>query len=144
MQIERTQFAHAELDVRYGFYVDHIVDTFGALFLIGGLGLSGFMTGVVALALLIAYFMLSIEIYLATYTIGVFKLSYGIWGPTELRIILSIGTLVLLAKPIVRIWGSPYFLCDIGAAGAIAAIGVILLTSVVRNTLRLYNEERLQ
>src|SRR2546427_5358283 len=66
---------------RYGFYVDHIIDTFGVLFLIGGLGLSGFMTGVVALALLIAYFMLSIEIYLATYTIGVFKLSYGIWGP---------------------------------------------------------------
>jgi phosphatidylglycerophosphate synthase len=128
---------------RYGFYVDHIVDTIGALFLIGGLGLSGFMTGVVALALLIAYFMLSIEIYLATYTIGVFKLSYGIWGPTELRIMLSIGTLALLAKPIVRIWGSPYFLCDIGAVVAIAAMGVILLTSVVRNTLRLYDEERL-
>ena len=65
---------------RYGFYVDHIVDTFGALFLIGGLGLSGFMTGVVALALLIAYFMLSIEIYLATYAIGVFKLSYTEFG----------------------------------------------------------------
>ena len=129
---------------RYGFYVDHIVDTFGALFLIGGLGLSGFMTGVVALALLIAYFMLSIEIYLATYAIGVFKLSYGIWGPTELRIMLSIGTLVLLAKPIVRVGSSPYFLCDIGAVVAIAAMGVILLTSVVRNTLRLYDEERLQ
>src|SRR3989441_10998079 len=129
---------------RYGFYVDHIVDTFGALFLIGGLGLSGFMTGVVALALLIVYFMLSIEIYLATYTIGVFKLSYGIWGPTELRIMLSIGTLVLLAKPIVRVGSSPYFLCDIGAVVAIAAMGVILLTSVVRNTLRLYDEERLQ
>jgi archaetidylinositol phosphate synthase len=129
---------------RYGFYVDHIVDTFGTLFLIGGLGLSGFMTGVVALALLIAYFMLSIEIYLATYTIGVFKLSYGIWGPTELRIMLSIGTVVLLAKPIVRVGRSSYFLCDIGAAVAIAAMGVILLTSVVRNTLRLYDEERLQ
>ena len=57
---------------------------------------------------------------------------------------LSIGTLVLLAKPIVRVGSSPYFLCDIGAVVAIAAMGVILLTSVVRNTLRLYDEERLQ
>src|SRR5436305_14524644 len=59
---------------RYGFYVDHMVDALGILFLIGGLGLSGYMSPVVAMALLIAYYLLSIEIYLATYTIGVFKL----------------------------------------------------------------------
>src|SRR5207253_403515 len=35
---------------RYGFYVDHIADSFGTLVLIGGLGLSGYMTGAVALA----------------------------------------------------------------------------------------------
>src|SRR5690242_7244206 len=28
---------------RYGFYVDHVVDAFGALFLLGGLALSGYM-----------------------------------------------------------------------------------------------------
>src|SRR5258708_25739479 len=28
---------------RYGFYVDHMVDSFGALFLMGGLALSGYM-----------------------------------------------------------------------------------------------------
>src|SRR5262249_39221481 len=73
----------------YGFYVDHMVDALGILFLIGGLGLSGYMTPIVAMALMIAYYLLSIEIYLATYTIGVFKLSFGIWGPTELRILLA-------------------------------------------------------
>ena len=35
---------------RYGFYVDHIVDAFGTLFLIGGLGLSGYMTPAVAMS----------------------------------------------------------------------------------------------
>src|SRR5207248_10171672 len=40
---------------RYGFYVDHIVDTFGALFLVAGLGLSGRMNLGVAAAVLIAY-----------------------------------------------------------------------------------------
>ena len=34
---------------RYGFYVDHVVDAAGAVFLLGGLGLSGYMSPVVAL-----------------------------------------------------------------------------------------------
>src|SRR5438552_14359320 len=42
---------------RYGFYVDHMVDSFGAIFLIGGMGLSGYMTGTIAMALIIAYFL---------------------------------------------------------------------------------------
>ena len=128
---------------RYGFYVDHIVDSFGAIFLIGGLGLSGYMTGTVAMVLLIAYFLLSIEIYLATYTVGVFRLSFGMWGPTELRILLSIGTLVLLRKPMVTIAGERYLLCDVGAVAAIISLTVITIFSVIRNTVRLYREERI-
>jgi phosphatidylglycerophosphate synthase len=38
---------------RYGFYVDHMVDALGILCLIGGLGLSGYMSPVIAMALLI-------------------------------------------------------------------------------------------
>ena len=128
---------------RYGFYVDHIVDSFGALFLFGGLGLSGYMTGSIALFLIIAYFLLAIEIYLATYTIGVFRLSFGFWGPTELRILLSIGNLVLLVKPRVTIAGGTYLLCDVGGIGAIIGMTVIVIISTIRNTLRLYREERI-
>ena len=73
---------------RYGFYVDHIVDAFSALFLLGGLALSDHMSPAIALGLLIAYLLLSIEVYLATYTIGEFKISYFRMGPTELRIVL--------------------------------------------------------
>ena len=98
---------------RYGFYVDHIVDSFGAIFLIGGLGLSGYMTGTIAMGVIIAYFLLAIEIYLATYTIGVFRLSFGVWGPTELRIVLGIGSLILLARPVVTVSGEQYLLCDL-------------------------------
>jgi len=128
---------------RYGFYVDHIVDSFGAIFLIGGLGLSGYMTGTVALVLIIAYFLLAIEIYLATYTIGIFRLSFGVWGPTELRIVLAIGSVVLLYKPIVTVAGRHYLLCDV--SGVIAIIGLISIAIInsIRNTIRLYREERL-
>jgi archaetidylinositol phosphate synthase len=51
---------------RYGFYVDHILDTFGALFVLAGLALSGHMTPIVAAAFLVAYYGIYNEIYQAT------------------------------------------------------------------------------
>jgi archaetidylinositol phosphate synthase len=128
---------------RYGFYVDHIVDAFGAVFLIGGMGLSGYMTGTIALGLLVAYFLLAIEIYLATYTIGVFRLSFGLWGPSELRIVLAFGTLVLLWKPTVTMAGRNYLLCDVGGVVTIIAMVSFAIYSTIRNTIRLYREERI-
>jgi archaetidylinositol phosphate synthase len=128
---------------RYGFYVDHIVDSFGAIFLIGGMGLSPYMSGNIAMGVIIAYFLLAIEIYLATYTIGVFRLSFGVWGPTELRIVLGFGTVVLLKKPIVTIAGTPYFLCDVGGVVAIVFMVLFAIYASIRNTIRLYREERI-
>src|SRR5689334_9941630 len=61
---------------RYGFYVDHILDALGMSALMAGLALSGYLSLLIAGAFLIAYLLLSIEIYLATYTIGTFHLSY--------------------------------------------------------------------
>src|SRR6185436_7646711 len=90
---------------RYGFYVDHIIDAFGTLFLIGGLALSGYMTERIALIMLIIYFMLSIDVYLATYTIGTFKLSFYKFSPTELRILLAIGNLRAMYRPTAHVFG---------------------------------------
>ncbi|MGB7332648.1 MAG: CDP-alcohol phosphatidyltransferase family protein, partial [Terriglobales bacterium] len=61
---------------RYGFYVDHIIDSIGAVAMMGGLALSGFMHPVIAIGLLIAFLLLSIQSYLATYTLGEFHLSF--------------------------------------------------------------------
>ncbi|MFH1018925.1 MAG: CDP-alcohol phosphatidyltransferase family protein, partial [Pseudomonadota bacterium] len=85
---------------KYGFYVDHVVDAFGTFFLLVGLGLSGYMSERIAAGLLIAYFLLSIEVYLATYTIGTFHLSFWKFSPTELRILLCIGNVVLFFRPL--------------------------------------------
>ncbi|HKA02450.1 MAG TPA: CDP-alcohol phosphatidyltransferase family protein, partial [Candidatus Solibacter sp.] len=76
---------------RYGFYVDHVTDAIGTFFLMGGLAVSGIMTPYIGLGLLIAFLLLSIEVYLATYTIGKFHLSFWSFGPTELRLLLCIG-----------------------------------------------------
>src|SRR5438445_5172499 len=81
---------------RYGFYVDHIIDTFGALFLLFGIALSGYMSERIAAAVLISYFMLAINSYLAAYSIGVFKISQWKLGPTELRLLMVVGNIFLI------------------------------------------------
>lgn len=126
---------------RYGFYVDHILDTFGALFVLGGLAMSGSMTPMVAAAFLIAYYVLSIEVYLATYCVGRFQMSFWRCGPTELRILLAIGALTLFVKPMVTIFGLRMGLFDVG--GIVGTIGLIVtaIISAVGNARRLYAAE---
>jgi archaetidylinositol phosphate synthase len=128
---------------RYGFYVDHVVDMFGMLFLFGGIGISGLMNAKIAVGLLLVYYMLSIEIYLATHTIGKFVLSFGIFGPTELRVLLSIGNVVVLFHPTVHVFGKQYLLFDVGCFVGIIGILAMLIYSSIKNTIFLYKSERL-
>lgn len=127
---------------RYGFYVDHIIDAFGILAIICGLALSGYMSWTIALAVLVVYFMISIDVYLATYTIGTFRLSFYKFSPTELRILLAIGNIRALSHPTTHIFGEKYLFFDIGAAVAMALMAVVLVVSVTRNTITLYRAER--
>ncbi len=127
---------------RYGFYVDHVVDAFSAFFLLGGLGLSGYMAPVVALGLLVAYLMLSVEIYLATYALGDFKISYFKMGPTELRVLLAIGSLVLFFwKSTVHLFGRAHRLFDVAGTLGISGMLLIMVISAIHNTVRLYRQE---
>jgi len=128
---------------RYGFYVDHVVDAFSALFLLGGLAFSGYMSPWIALGLLIVYLMLSVEIYLASYTLGDFKISYFKMGPTELRLLLCIGNIALLWKSVTHLAGRAYRIFDIGGTMGISGMLLILCISVVTNTARLYRREPL-
>ncbi|MFZ3264939.1 MAG: CDP-alcohol phosphatidyltransferase family protein [Terriglobales bacterium] len=126
---------------RYGFYVDHILDSIGAVAMMGGLALSGFMHPVIAIGLLLAFLLLSIQSYLATYTLGEFHLSFWHFGPTELRILLAVGNLAALRWAWV-IQGR-YRLFDIGGAIGLAVMLLMLVGCTLKNTLRLYREERI-
>jgi archaetidylinositol phosphate synthase len=128
---------------RYGFYVDHITDAVGTFFLMGGLALSSYMSPLIAFGLLIAYFLLSIEVYLTTYTIGSFHLSFWSFGPTELRLLLCIGNIALFYRPVVQLFGSRYLLFDVGGTVGIAGMSAMLVWSAIRHTRALYNSERL-
>jgi phosphatidylglycerophosphate synthase len=128
---------------RYGFYVDHMVDSFGALALMGGLALSGCMHPAIAIALLVAFLMLSIQSYLATHALGEFRLSFWRFGPTELRILLAVGNLALFWKPRVHLFGGEYRLFDVGGAIGLAGMTVMVIFFTLQNTMRLYREERI-
>jgi phosphatidylglycerophosphate synthase len=128
---------------RYGFYVDHMVDVFGAIALMCGLGFSGFLHWQTALAMLIAFLLLSSESYLATYTLSRFELSQGIFGPTEIRILLILGNLALLRSPYATILGHKLLLFDVAGTIAAACMFAIAVMLTARHTAQLYREEPL-
>jgi archaetidylinositol phosphate synthase len=131
-----------QLRPRYGFYVDHIVDSFGGLALMAGLGLSGYMHPYIAVGLLVAFLLLSIQSYLTTYTLGEFQLSFWNFGPTELRILLAIGNIALLYRPMV--FHGRYRLFDVGGLVGLIGMFAMLIFFTLRNTRRLYLQERIQ
>jgi archaetidylinositol phosphate synthase len=129
---------------RYGFYVDHVVDLMNAVSLFGGLTASGLMQPVLALWLLVAYVLLCAESFLATHAVGVFRLSFSGVGPTELRILLSIGALAAIWRPMIAPlgWG-PFALFDVCGTVALVGMMAVFLISAVRNGQQLYREEPL-
>ncbi len=128
---------------RYGFYVDHMVDVFGSVALMCGLGCSGLLHWQTAIAMLIAFLLLSSESYLATYTLSCFELSQGLFGPTEIRLLLIAGNVALLRSPYSTLFGHRMLLFDVG--GVIAAVGMfaMVIFVTVRHTVQLYREEPL-
>jgi archaetidylinositol phosphate synthase len=129
---------------RYGFYLDHVVDVWNATVLFAGLSVSGLASPWIAAALLVAYLLLAAESFLAAHALGVFKISFAGFGPTELRILLSVGALVAVVKPIVSPLGLGAFrLFDVG--GLIGAVGMMIafFVSAARNGATLYRQEPL-
>jgi len=123
---------------RYGFYLDHVLDIVGITILLGGLAGSTFMSPVIALSLVVAYLLVSGEVFLATAVQGVFRMSFAGVGPTELRILLAIGTIALRSDPHVNLgeFGRmPLF--DFGGLIAVAGLIVTLVVSATRNTMAL-------
>jgi archaetidylinositol phosphate synthase len=121
-----------------------MIDAFGSLFLLGGLALSGYMSREVGFALLMVYYLLCINVYLTTYTLGKFKISYASFSPTELRLLLGIGNVVLVYHSQTQLLGQTYLLYDVGGIVAVLLMLAVLITSTIRNTKQLYQAERIR
>jgi phosphatidylglycerophosphate synthase len=129
---------------RYGSYVDHVLDIAGITLLIAGIAVSGYMTPVVALSLLAAYLLVAAEVFLATGVNGEFRMSFLKVGPTELRILLAVGTLALYRWPTVHIFGfGGVLLFDVRASVGSAGLAVAFVVAAARTTRALYHAEPL-
>lgn len=128
---------------RYGFYVDHVVDLIGTAALLVGMAASGYMTPVLAFALLAAYFMVAAESFLGTHSVGVFRMSFAGFGPTELRILLAVGAVKVAIDPWVHLGGRQMLLLDVGAVVSTAGLLVAFFCTAARNARFLYREEPL-
>ena len=106
-----------------------------------GLAFSGYMDPRIAIGLLLFFLLLSIQSYLATYTLKEFRLSFWRFGPTELRILLCAGNLAVLRWP--HVLKPHYRLFDVGGIVGIAGMAGMFIFYTAQNTIRLYREERI-
>jgi phosphatidylglycerophosphate synthase len=128
---------------KYGYYLDHLTDAFSTVAIGLGLGLSPYMLLSVGLAIVIAYLVLSINVYLETQVFGVFRLGYSWVGPTEARAVLFVVNGLLAAGT-----GLDFTIREIGltlldVVGVLAAatMVVLLLIRVEENLRGLAREE---
>jgi phosphatidylglycerophosphate synthase len=82
---------------KYGYYIDHMVDAFNTAVIGAGIGLSPYVSLSLAMLVVILYLALSINIYLESSVLGVFEIAYGIFGPTEVRLLLILANSALFA-----------------------------------------------
>jgi archaetidylinositol phosphate synthase len=127
---------------RYGYYVDHVLDVVGATMLMGGMAMSGYMTPLVALGVLVAYLLVSAEVFLSTAVGGEFRMSFVRIGPTELRVLVSAGALTLLRWPTTVLPGvGAALVLDVAGFVAIAGLLTTLTVSAVLMGRHLYEAE---
>jgi phosphatidylglycerophosphate synthase len=112
---------------RYGYYLDHLTDAYSTLAIGLGLGLSPYMLLAVGLAVVTAYLILSINVYLETYVFGEFSFSYGKLGPTEVRVLLILlNSFAYFAGPrYFNLWNIDMTVVDV--VGAIIAVSMLLM-----------------
>jgi phosphatidylglycerophosphate synthase len=127
---------------RFGYYVDHVIDMLGMVALFTGMAVSGLISPVIALAVLVGYLLMCAESFLGTHATGVFRMSVWSVGPTELRIVLAIGTVFAARGALVGLpWGGRASLFDVGGAIAAAGLGAAFLFSAIQQTVALYRAE---
>jgi hypothetical protein len=86
----------------------------------------------------------SLDRYLATCAIGRFHLSHGLFGPTEIRILLIAGNGFIAVQPYVEIASRRFLLFDVAGVAAIAGMALMALAVSIRHTAMLHREETLR
>ena len=115
----------------YGYYIDHTVDAMCEVMIFVGAGLSGLMHVEIALAALVMYLLMMINVSINAHLKKEFKLTYASMGPTEFRIIMIlINTLFALIRPL-RDFSHSFTLCGHELTfGALDYIGIVIVAAL--------------
>src|SRR3954462_4912003 len=128
---------------KYGYYLDHLVDAISTACIGIGLGLSPFMLLSTGALIVVAYLMLSINVYLESYALGRFSIGYGRIGPTEVRLVL-IGLNVALALGAgldFKLAGVGMTVFDVVGLAVAGVMCVLMVGRAITNLRRLGQEE---
>jgi len=119
---------------KYGFFVDHTVDAMSTVLVVFGLGLSPYVKFEIACLALVSYLLMSVLVYIRTYVDGVFKISYGRFGPTEVRLIVIIANTVIyfVGNPVITLWFGAISIYDLIAGIVAALLAVIFVFSTIK------------
>lgn len=118
----------------YGFFVDHTVDALSEVLIFLGLGLSPYVRFEVACLALIGYLLMSILVYVRTYSEGVFKISYAKLGPTEMRLMAMIANtfIYFVGNPVLELPFGTVSVYDLFGMSIAAALGVAFVVSTIK------------
>jgi phosphatidylglycerophosphate synthase len=119
---------------KYGFFVDHTVDAFSQLLIFLGLGLSPYVSFSIAALALVGYLLMTVLVYVDTYVSGVFKISYGKFGPTEMRVlaILVNAIFFFVGRPVVETAMGTVAVYDLLVLAIAFALIVVFLVSTLK------------
>ncbi len=137
------RFRHIERP-KYGFFVDHTVDAFNTVIIIFGLAISLVISFEAGMLALIGYLLMSILVYVQTYVEGTFKISYGKFGPTEMRALLVLISLyvILFGVPMLSLSFATVNVLDIVAGFVGVALIIIYIVSVIQGARGLVDADR--
>jgi archaetidylinositol phosphate synthase len=124
---------------RYGYFIDHSLDTLVEVLIALGIGLSPFVRLDCVLFTVIAYLMMSVSVNIRTFVTGVFQISYFKFGPTELRAVIIIANTVFffVENPVVGYLHGPITICDLIALAIAAFLILVFIGTTLQTALKL-------
>ncbi|MCD4674005.1 MAG: CDP-alcohol phosphatidyltransferase family protein [Anaerolineaceae bacterium] len=119
---------------RYGFFLDHSVDSIGEVLIFIGLGISPFVQFNIALLALVGYLLLSVFVFLDTFVNSTFQISFARLGPTEARVIIIIANVLMFAigNPTYQYPFGVFTLYDFIVMGVTFLLYTFYLTMIVK------------
>ena len=128
---------------KYGFFIDHTVDALNETIIFLGFGLSPYLRFEIACLALIGYLLMSVLVYVSTAVSGVFKISYGKLGPTEIRAIAILINIFIFffGNPSINLPTGGTTVIDLAALIIALALFLIFIGSSLQQARQLAKED---